>query len=171
MKLHRRNSLVSLALLLLVPQLQSCAQDESTSGNNTGGQLCTNTCEDADDGFCDDGGEDSDYDVCSFGSDCGDCGPRNPGDVEQPGATGTLRVENQSTNLSIGAVSAGPCGGLESKDVVFQGQIFRGSSESISLEPGCYDVTAGDAFFQRTHEQFDIVINANGTTTQGFSLD
>ena len=39
-------------------------------------ELCTNTCRYANDGECDDGGPGSLYDVCAFGTDCGDCGPR-----------------------------------------------------------------------------------------------
>jgi hypothetical protein len=38
--------------------------------------LCNDTCEDADDSFCDDGGPNFDYDICPLGSDCTDCGPR-----------------------------------------------------------------------------------------------
>ena len=37
---------------------------------------CTNTCEYASDGECDDGGPDALYDSCSFGTDCADCGVR-----------------------------------------------------------------------------------------------
>ncbi len=42
------------------------------------GSVCENTCEYADDGECDDGGPDSITSICTFGSDCGDCGPRDP---------------------------------------------------------------------------------------------
>jgi len=42
--------------------------------------LCENTCgfeaQWANDGYCDDGGEGSDFAVCDLGTDCGDCGPR-----------------------------------------------------------------------------------------------
>ena len=38
--------------------------------------LCNDTCEDAGDAFCDDGGPNADYNICAFGSDCTDCGPR-----------------------------------------------------------------------------------------------
>ena len=38
--------------------------------------VCTNTCRWADDGECDDGGPDSMYSVCRYGTDCGDCGAR-----------------------------------------------------------------------------------------------
>jgi hypothetical protein len=37
---------------------------------------CENTCFFADDGECDDGGEDSITNACDFATDCGDCGPR-----------------------------------------------------------------------------------------------
>ncbi|MEM9187743.1 MAG: hypothetical protein AAGF12_01105 [Myxococcota bacterium] len=37
---------------------------------------CTDTCSYAGDGECDDGGPDSQYDVCGLGTDCMDCGPR-----------------------------------------------------------------------------------------------
>jgi hypothetical protein len=44
------------------------------------GTLCTDTCAFAGDDACDDGGPDSEFSVCDFGTDCTDCGPRNPGD-------------------------------------------------------------------------------------------
>lgn len=42
--------------------------------------LCMSTCPYADDGECDDGGEGSDTSVCSYGTDCGDCGARDDAD-------------------------------------------------------------------------------------------
>ncbi len=41
-----------------------------------GGVACTNTCTFANDGECDDGGPNSEWDGCAFGSDCNDCGER-----------------------------------------------------------------------------------------------
>ena len=38
--------------------------------------ICTNTCTDASDGDCDDGGPGSDYNRCDIGTDCVDCGTR-----------------------------------------------------------------------------------------------
>jgi len=38
--------------------------------------LCTNTCTDARDGWCDDGGSFADSSRCALGTDCADCGPR-----------------------------------------------------------------------------------------------
>lgn len=46
----------------------------ASSGGGGGG--CSNTCSSANDGDCDDGGPGADYDVCEFGTDCGDCGER-----------------------------------------------------------------------------------------------
>jgi len=42
-------------------------------------EVCDNTCRFNGDGDCDDGGPDSDYSLCEFGSDCDDCGPRLAG--------------------------------------------------------------------------------------------
>ncbi|MCA9565878.1 MAG: hypothetical protein KC561_20415, partial [Myxococcales bacterium] len=40
------------------------------------GGSCSDTCATAGDGECDDGGPGALYDLCTLGSDCGDCGPR-----------------------------------------------------------------------------------------------
>ena len=40
--------------------------------------LCTNTCNYDADGDCDDGGVGSNYDACSYGTDCADCDGRRP---------------------------------------------------------------------------------------------
>ncbi|MBO6939293.1 MAG: hypothetical protein JJ863_30260 [Deltaproteobacteria bacterium] len=48
----------------------------ASSGGGGGEAGCTNTCDSANDGDCDDGGPGSAYDVCEYGTDCGDCGPR-----------------------------------------------------------------------------------------------
>lgn len=42
----------------------------------TGGVSCEDTCEFSGDGDCDDGGPGSDFDLCTIGTDCADCGPR-----------------------------------------------------------------------------------------------
>jgi len=49
----------------------------STAPPPPAGSLCTDTCRDAGDGWCDDGGPGSDYSICGLGTDCGDCGPRS----------------------------------------------------------------------------------------------
>ena len=39
-------------------------------------QVCTETCIDASNGICNDGGPGSEFLYCSYGTDCTDCGPR-----------------------------------------------------------------------------------------------
>lgn len=61
-----------------------CAQDESENScpadcMDISTELCTDTCQYAGDGECDDGGPGADYDACELGTDCGDCGPRQSG--------------------------------------------------------------------------------------------
>ncbi|MEM6958474.1 MAG: hypothetical protein AAF645_22520 [Myxococcota bacterium] len=38
--------------------------------------ICLESCDFSDDGDCDDGGPDSDFSLCDYGTDCTDCGPR-----------------------------------------------------------------------------------------------
>ena len=38
--------------------------------------MCSNTCAYREDGGCDDGGPDSQFDLCDLGTDCKDCGER-----------------------------------------------------------------------------------------------
>ena len=45
------------------------------ANGRTGSCTCTNTCEYANDGGCDDGGPGKDYSLCDLGTDCADCGP------------------------------------------------------------------------------------------------
>ena len=44
---------------------------------NQPGGGCTNTCEFANDGACDDGAPDAEFDACDLGTDCADCGARD----------------------------------------------------------------------------------------------
>ena len=46
------------------------------SSNANAQVMCEDFCGSAYDGECDDGGPGSLYDICPYGSDCGDCGPR-----------------------------------------------------------------------------------------------
>ena len=51
---------------------------------------CTNTCEYAYDGECDDGGDGADYDVCPLGTDCADCGSRGSDPDEESETSDSL---------------------------------------------------------------------------------
>ena len=58
-------------------------------------ELCSNSCEYARDGECDDGGLHSDYQECPIGSDCADCGRR------------TVRAPD--TDIGRGCISSADC--------------------------------------------------------------
>merc|ERR1711907_646414 len=45
------------------------------------GNMCSNTCDQREDDYCDDGGEGSEFALCDLGTDCIDCGARE-GDGE-----------------------------------------------------------------------------------------
>ncbi len=64
------------------------------------GPSCEDTCPYANDGECDDGGPGSEYSVCGFGTDCGDCGSRggggdDPGSDDGGVASGCEDVEDE----------------------------------------------------------------------------
>ncbi|MEM7604577.1 MAG: hypothetical protein AAF411_04405 [Myxococcota bacterium] len=66
------------------PAFQQAAgelQAPSGGGRPLVGNGCTNTCNTANDGECDDGGPNSLYSVCDLGTDCADCGPRTAADA------------------------------------------------------------------------------------------
>ncbi|MCB9958782.1 MAG: DUF418 domain-containing protein [Rhodospirillaceae bacterium] len=48
------------------------------------GMLCSDTCGSSHDSECDDGGPESLYAICALGTDCSDCGPREPNFTPMP---------------------------------------------------------------------------------------
>lgn len=52
-----------------------------------GTPLCTNGCETANDGFCDDGAAESENEWCDLGTDCNDCGTRYTTSDTRPPST------------------------------------------------------------------------------------
>lgn len=69
------------------------------NGNDSSDVLCMDTCDWAGDGVCDDGGPDAEYDVCAYGTDCADCGPRE----DESGDDGT-ESEGNPIDLAEGKV-------------------------------------------------------------------
>jgi hypothetical protein len=60
-----------------VPSFDAGTQDAGGPGVDAGGGgLCSNDCELAGNGDCDDGGDGAVSEFCEFGTDCFDCGPR-----------------------------------------------------------------------------------------------
>jgi hypothetical protein len=68
--------------------------------------LCTNTCSSAFDNECDDGGPGSLYSICELGSDCSDCGVRQPGDL---GNTQRLAVPGTICTNTCGSANDNEC--------------------------------------------------------------
>src|SRR6056297_2846243 len=75
------------AFLFSFLAMVGCGDENGTNGS---GNLCSNTCEFASDGDCDDGGPSSDFNLCELGTDCADCGARSDdGGGGTPGNGGT----------------------------------------------------------------------------------
>lgn len=81
--------------------------DQNCDGVDETG-LCTNDCPWSDDSACDDGGPFASFAICSFGSDCSDCGTRNDNDedgfYDDQGTTPfdtTLVLDCDDTDASI----------------------------------------------------------------------
>lgn len=85
------------------------ADDELGGGGAD--ETCSNSCEYAHDGECDDGGPDSAFDVCAVGTDCGDCGPRtgNGGDDSCEPACGGRECGPDGCGGSCGQCTNGSC--------------------------------------------------------------
>lgn len=69
-------------------------------------ELCSNTCQYAYDGECDDGGPNSQYSLCDCGTDCADCAERAEADCNGSSSS-------SSSSSSSGGVT-GPTGGSSS---------------------------------------------------------
>ena len=81
--------------------------DQDCDGADQEG-LCDDTCFDADDGYCDDGGPNAEYSICGFGTDCSDCGARldsdNDGYYDDQGVEPldpSLVLDCEDTNATV----------------------------------------------------------------------
>ncbi len=70
------NHVLISTLALIIVSLSSGCMETEKSGSGDSQVLCDNSCEFAFDGMCDDGGANSMYSLCDYGSDCSDCGSR-----------------------------------------------------------------------------------------------
>jgi hypothetical protein len=108
-----------------------CDCDNGWTGSDcsVAGGTCSNTCEYASDGECDDGGPGSAYNVCDCGSDCDDCGSRSTSDCSSTG-DGQLGVWTAMTTF--------PCN--TNVINVFVDDVAEGSIDSyFSVAPSCGD--------------------------------
>ena len=70
------------------PDGQFCNRVMMACQPTTGTPTCNNECQHAGDGDCDDGGRMCDYNLCDYGSDCADCGDRDPSMAPPAGPDG-----------------------------------------------------------------------------------
>jgi hypothetical protein len=68
--------------------------------------LCSDDCQFAADGVCDDGGPDAAYLDCLYGTDCTDCGPRDPAGGAMTTTT-TTTTTSTSTTTTTSTTSTG----------------------------------------------------------------
>jgi len=69
--------------------------------------LCSNSCPRARDDRCDDGGEGSGNDLCDYGTDCADCGPRIAAECQPRSCTGRECGSDGCGGTCGGGCSAG----------------------------------------------------------------
>jgi hypothetical protein len=110
----------------------SCGSGQSGAGGGGGssssGGGCSNACQYANDGECDDGGAGATTDACAFGSDCGDCGPRGGGSTGG-GSTGGGSASPTTGQLMFWVSQDLGCGNISV-------QVSGGGSDTIT---GFYD--------------------------------
>lgn len=102
------------------PRTDGDATDDDGTDDEVGGG-CTNTCDYAYDGVCDDGGAGSTYDDCGLGTDCADCGPR--GGTEPP---------DDDINAVGACCSSGTCQTISQADCAFIGGVYQGDGASCT---------------------------------------
>ena len=72
------------------------------------GSLCSNICRYASDSDCDDGGAGAEYDLCTFGEDCSDCGLRTDASPTPPPPSSPTPSPSLPSPLSPPAQSPTP---------------------------------------------------------------
>lgn len=110
------------------------------------GPSCTNTCEYADDGDCDDGGPGSDFSICAFGSDCNDCGPRTgeapPPSEDGDGGEGEPPAETWACAYVHHSRTA--CPGYPSDILESERCVDVTAASTAEAEAACSEYTASD---------------------------
>ena len=90
----------------------------------TAGQTyCSNTCDNANDGECNDGGPGAEFTACNFGTDCNDCGQRSIGQY--------ICVQPSTT------FSDGNCAGVTSGSYTYNFVVFRCCTSTSKICKTC----------------------------------
>ncbi len=134
---------------------ESCSSDGPSESDPVdrpeGESLCTDTCEYAGDGECDDGGPSSSYDICELGTDCTDCGARTGGQDRPDAPSGCGADEITCANGNCVA-SSSACNGTDDcgdgsdeaamRCDVPEGLTFVGTAVSDDLDQADLDIFA-----------------------------
>jgi hypothetical protein len=82
-------------------------------------QLCTNTCGAASDGDCDDGGQGGEFSFCALGTDCADCGPRNPQHAGDAMRAGGMPAGDADAAPTTSYPSSWLLGGADERGIIY----------------------------------------------------
>ncbi len=104
----------------------------TTSNGNSDPLLCSEECRFSADGECDDGGEDSLFSICAYGTDCMDCGERRESGRPVERDAGQRRDSSFGTDAPWAA------------DASYEAGFDGGGSDGGTFDGG--DPDAGDAF-------------------------
>lgn len=125
-------------------------------------EKCSNTCQYAHDGECDDGGPGSSYSLCDCGTDCADCGTREVSDTDCLG--GSSSSSSSSGSSSSGSSSSG---GSSSSSSSGSSSSSSGSSSSSSSSSGGgsidADITSATYYFPDINNCWVASQNDNGS--------
>ena len=119
----------------------SSSGGSSSGGSSSGGGICTNTCQYANDGVCDDGGPGSTYNVCTYGTDCNDCGIRYGTSSSGGSSSGSSSSSGGGTTgqLMVYNTNSQPCppGAGSTISVYIDGVYAGGLSSYFTSTPSC----------------------------------
>jgi hypothetical protein len=111
--------------------------------------LCTNTCQYAMDGACDDGGAGAAFSVCDLGTDCADCGSRmgGSGSSSSGGSSGTPRALGEPCSVNSDCAD-GTCLS-QLRDGWLGGYCTRACENNLGSPCGANGYCAGDGVCEK----------------------
>jgi hypothetical protein len=138
-----------LLLLLLGLMFNGCLfKDDIEEGPG-----CSNTCQYAKDGVCDDGGPGAVYSLCPCGTDCSDCGTRSSGDCNTIGGGGT-----GGGGTGGGGTGGGGTGG-GGNSTTYNLVITRSNAHCSATAGTFFETCTGTAIIQLRETNGGIILN------------
>ncbi|MBF0472049.1 MAG: hypothetical protein HQL48_11840, partial [Gammaproteobacteria bacterium] len=132
-----------------------------TPNTSTAETMCSDSCGYSGDGVCDDGGENAYYDVCSYGTDCSDCGARlSQGE--------TSSDSSSSNNSSTSSATATACSGSGASGT-FMDEPFNGLQLTYSIDGVCLGDYEDGGYYTQTRGYTVTGISGQSVTVSGTS--